>query len=127
MLSDKVHLLIQLLYALHVCSSIVCQLYLMAAADALCAPVEITHVYRASHFAGDCMESGLPSFYRLACSFRSEREVYDLACLHLLDYAEDNVAASLSVDRDASKLTEQPSERAPEKLTFHHAVRLAAY
>lgn len=127
MFSDKVHLLVEGLYALHVCSCIVGKFYLLAAADALCAPVEVTHVYRAANFAGDCVESGLPSFYRLACSLRSEREVYDLACLHLLDYAEDYVAASLSVNRDTSELAEKPSERAPEKLTFHHAVRLAAY
>ena len=127
MLSDKVHIFIQLLYALHIGSCIVSQLDLVAAADTLCAPIEIAHVYRTSYFAGDCVETGLPSFYRLACSLRSEREVYDLACLHLLDYAEDYVAASLPVNRDTSELAEKPSERAPEKLTFHHAVRLAAY
>ena len=127
MLADQVHFLIHLLYALHVGSCVVCQLNLVAAADTFCAPVEISHVNRTSYLAGDCVETGLPSFHRLACSFRSKCQVHDLACLHLPDYAEDNVAASLSVDRDASKLTEQPSERAPEKLTFHHAVRLAAY
>ena len=127
MFSDKVHLLVEGLYALHVCSCIICQLNLVATADALCAPVEISHVNRTSNFAGDCVEAGLPSFYRLACSFWSKCQVDYLACLHFLDDTEDNVAASLSINRDTSKLAEQPSERTPEKLTFHHAVRLAAY
>ena len=127
MLADKVHLLIQCLYALHVCSGIVSQLDLVAAADTLCAPIEIAHVYRTSYFAGDCVETGLPSSDRLACSFRCKCKVDDLACLHLLDDAEDNIAASLSVYRDSSKLAEKPSERSPEQLTLHHAVRLAAY
>ena len=126
MFSDKMHLLIEGLDALHVGSCIVSQLDLLAAADALCAPVEITHVYRTSDLAGDCVESCLPSLHRLTCSFRCECKVHYLAGLHLPDDAEDNVAASFSVYRDTSELTEKPSERPPEKLSFYHAVRLAA-
>ena len=92
MLADKVHILIHLLYALHVCSCIICQLNLVATADALCTPVEISHIYRTSYFAGDCVEAGLPSFHRLAGSFRSKCQVDYFACLHLFDDAEDNVA-----------------------------------
>ena len=99
MLADKVHFLIHCLYALHVRSCVVSQLYLLAAADALCAPIEVTHVYGTSYFAGNCVEASLPSSDRLACSFRSKRKVYYLTCLHFLDHAQNDIAASLSVYR----------------------------
>ena len=127
MFSDKMHLLIEGLDALHVGSCIVSQLDLLAAADALCTPVEVSHVYWASDLAGDCVESCLPSLYRLACSLRCKCKVHYLAGLHFPDDAEDNVAASLSVNRDTSELTEKPSERTPEELSLYHAVRLATY
>ena len=127
MFSDKVHFLIEGLDALHVGSCIISQLDLLAAADALCTPVEISHVYRTADLAGDSMESCLPSLHRLAGSFRCECKVHYLACLHLLYYAEDDIAASLSVNRNTSKLTEQPSEWAPEKLALYHTVRLTAH
>ena len=127
MLSDKVHFLIEGLDALHVGSCIVSQLDLMSAADTLSAPVEIPHVYRASYLACDSVETCLPSLYRLACAFRCKCKMYYLARLHLLYHAEGNVAASLSVYRDASKLAQKPSKRPPEHFSFNHAVRLAAY
>ena len=126
MFADKVHLLIQCLYALHVCSCIVSQLDLVAATDALCAPVEVSHVYRATYFMGDSVEACLPSLARLTCAFRCKCKVYYLACLHFLDYAEDDVAASLSVHRNASELAQKPSEWSPEKFSLYHAVRLTA-
>ena len=127
MLADKVHFLVEGLDALHVGSCIVGQLDLLAAADALCAPVEISHIHRAANLAGNCVETGLPSLYRLTCSLRCKCKVHYLACLHLPDDAEDNVAASLSVNRNTSELTEKPSERAPEELSFYHAVWFATY
>ena len=127
MLADKVHFLIHGLYALHVCSCIVGQLNLLATADALCTPVEVTHVYRASYLACNCVEACLPSSYRLACSFWCKRKMNHLAGFHLLDDAEDDVAASLSVNRYAAHLAEKPSERSPEEFSFHHAVRLSAH
>ena len=126
MLADEVHFLVHCLDAYYVCSCVVCQLNLMAAADTLCAPVEITHVYRTSHLACDSMETCLPSLDRLTCTFRCECKVNDLLRLHLLDDAESDVATSFSVYRDSSHLAEKPSERAPEKLSLDHAVRLSA-
>ena len=127
MFADKVHLLIQCLYALHVCSCIVSQLDLVAATDALCAPVEVAHVYRATYLAGDCVEAGLPSFDRLTCSFWSKCKVHNLTCLHFLDHAQNYIAASLSVYRDSSELALKPSEWSPEKFSLYHAVRLTAH
>ena len=126
MLADKVHFLIHCLYALHVRSCVVSQLYLLAAADALCAPVEVAHVYWAAYLAGDCVEAGLPSFDRLACSFRSKRKVYYLTCLHFLDHAQNDIAASLSVYRYSTELAQKPSEWSPEKFSLYHAIRLTA-
>ena len=127
MFAHKMHILIHLLYAVEICSGVVCQLYLLSSSDAFCAPIEIPHVNRAAHFACYSVEAGLPSFYRLACSFRSKSEMNYLLSLHFLDYAEDYIAASLPVYRDSAKLSEEPSHRAPEKFALHHAVRLSAY
>ena len=127
MFSDKVHFLIEGLDALHVGSCIFSQLDLLAAADALCAPVEISHIHRAANLAGNCVETGLPSLYRLTCSLRCKCKVHYLAGLHFPDDAEDNVAASLSVHRDTAKLSQKPSERSDKHFTFYHAVRLSAH
>ena len=127
MFADKVHFLIQCLYALHVCSCVVSQLDLVAATDALCAPVEVAHVYRATYLAGDCVEACLPSFDRLACSLRSKRKVHYLTCLHFLDHAQNYIAASLSVYRYSTELAQKPTEGAPEKFTLYHAVWFSAH
>ena len=127
MFCDKVHFLIKFLYSGHVRSCIFGEFHLLSSADALGSPVEITHVYRASYLSCDGVESCLPALYRLACAFRSKGQMDGLLCLHLLDYAERGIAASLSVHRDASHLAEQPTERAPEQFSLDHAVRLSAY
>ena len=127
MLADKVHLLIKSLNACHICLSIICELYLMAAAHALCTPVEISHVYRTADLTGDSVETGLPTLYRLACSLWCKCKVNDLLCLHLSDYAECYTAASLSVDRNTTHLTEKPAERTYEKIALHHAVRFSSH
>ena len=127
MFCDKVHFLIKCLYPCHVSSCVIGKFHLLSSADALGAPVEVAHVYRAANLSCDGVESCLPTFYRLACAFWSQCQMDDLLCLHLLDYAECDIAASLSVHRDASHLAEQPSERAPEQFAFDHAVRLSAY
>ena len=127
MLCFEMHIFVHGLYACHVCSGVVCQLDLMTTADALCTPVEVSQVYRTSHFACNRMESCLPSLYRLASAVRCKCKVNNLLSLHLLDYAESHIASSLSVYRDASHLAKNPSKRPPEELSLHHAVRLAAY
>ena len=127
MLAYKVHFLVDFLDAGHVCLCIICEFYLLSAADTLCAPVEITEIYRTAEFACYCMEACLPSFYRLAGSFRCKGKVRDFLALHFLDDAEYDIAAALSVNRNSSKFAEQPSERTPEHLSFDHAVRLTTY
>ena len=127
MLAYKLHLLIERLYSCQICLWIVSKLYLVTSADALCAPIEISHINRTSDFACNCMESCLPALYRLAGSFWCQSKVYDLLSLHLLDDTEGYVAASLSVYRNASHLSEKPSERSPEQFSLDHAVWFAAY
>ena len=127
MLSDKVHFLIKSLNACHIGFCIICKFYFLSAADALCAPVEISHIYRTSYLACDSVEACLPSLDWLACAFRCKSKVYNRSSLHLIDYAEGYVAASLSVDRNTAEFAQKPSEWSPEKLTFNHAVRLATY
>ena len=127
MFADKLHIFVECLNAGHIRLSIVCKLYLVATADTLCAPVEISHIYRTSYLTCNCVEACLPSFDCLASSFRCESEMNDILALHLLDDAEGNVAASFSVNRNASKLTEKPSERAPEHFALDHTVRFATY
>ena len=127
MLSDKVHVLIEGLNACHVSFWVIRKFYFLSTADALCSPIEITHVYRASYLAGDCVETCLPSLDWLACAFRCKSKVYNRSSLHLIDYAEGYVAASLSVDRNSSEFAEKPSERSPEKFSLNHTVRLSAH
>ena len=127
MLSDKVHFLIQSLYACHVGFSIVCKFHFMSTADPLGSPVEIAHIYRTSYLSCDSVESCLPTLYRFARAFRGKSEMYDRCPFHLVYHAESHVTSSLSVYRDSSHLAKQPSERAPEKFSLYHAVRLSAY
>ena len=127
MFAHKVHFLVDRLDACHICLCIVSEFDLLSASHAFCAPVEITEINRTSDFSCDCVEACLPTFYWFAGSFRCKGEVYHVLALHLLDDAEYDVAATFSVDRDASKLAEQPSERTPEKFALYHAVRLAAH
>ena len=109
MLSDKVHVLIKSLNAYHVCLCVIRKFYLVSAADALRAPVEISHVYRTTYLACDSVESCFPTLYRLTGSFWCKGEMDCLLCLHLLDDAQDDVTAFLPVDRNAAKLAEEPS------------------
>ena len=127
MLSDKVHVLIEGLNACHVSFWVIRKFYFLSTADALCSPIEISHVYRASYLAGDCVETCLPSLDRLAGSFRSKRKMNDRSALHFVDHAKCNIAATLSVNRNTSKLAEEPSERSPEHFSLDHAVWLSAY
>ena len=71
MFSGKMHLLVDLLDACHVGLRIIRKLNFISAAHTLGSPVEISEIYRASHFAGNGMESCLPTLYRLAGAFRS--------------------------------------------------------
>ena len=105
MLSDKVHFLIQSLYACHIGFCIIRQFHLLATADTLGSPVEIAHIYRTSDFSGYSMEACLPSLYRLAGAFRREGKMHDFLCLHLFDDAEGNIASFLPVNRNASELS----------------------
>ena len=127
MLSYKVHLLVESLDACHIGLCIVCKLDLLAAAYTFCSPVEISHIDRTSHFTGDCMEAGLPTLYRLACSFRSEGEVHDFLSLHFLDHAQSNVTSSLSVNWNSTELPEKPAKRADKQFSLDHAVWLTTY
>ena len=126
MLTDKVHFLIKSLNACHIGFCIICKFYFLSAADALCAPVKVSHIHRASYLACDSVESCLPSLYWLACAFWCQSKVYNGSFLHFVDYAEGNVATSFSVYRYTAQFAEKPSEWAPEKLTLDHAVWLAA-
>lgn len=126
MLSDKVHFLIQSLYTFHISSGIIRQLHFLASAYALCAPIEISHIYRTSHFSGYSMEAGLPTLYRLAGTFRSKSQMNCFLRFHLLDDAECYIASFFSVYRNASKFSQKPSHRSPEKLTFHHTIWLSS-
>ena len=126
MLSDKVHFLIKSLNASHVGLRVIRKFYFLSTAYALCTPVEVSHIYRTSYLARDSMETCLPSLHWLASAFRCECKVYDRRLLHLVDYAECNVAASLSVYRNTSEFAEKPSEWTPEKLALDHAVRFSA-
>ena len=127
MFAHQVHFLIESLDACHVSFCIVCKLNFLSAAHSLCAPVEISHIYRASDLSGNCMETGFPALYRLTGSLGRKGEVHYFLSLHFLDYAQCHVASSLSVNRNASELSEQPAERTDEKFTLDHAVRLSAY
>ena len=122
MLTDKVHFLIKSLNACHIGFCIICKFYFLSAADALCAPVKVSHIHRASYLACDSVESCLPSLYWLACAFWCKSKVYNRSSFHFINYAEGYVAASLSVDRYAAEFTEKPSERSPEKFALDHAV-----
>ena len=127
MLADKMHFLVQRLDSGHVRSCVVSKLYLLSAADALCTPIEVAHVYRTSYLACNRMETGLPSFHRLSGAFRCEGKMHDLAAFHLFDDAEGYIASPLSVYRYTAKFSEKPSERTPEKLSLDHAVRFSAH
>ena len=127
MLSDEVHFLVESLDACHVGLCIIGKLDLLTAAHSLGSPVEIAHIDGTSDFACYSMETGLPTLHGLACAFRCKCKMYDLLCLHLLDYAESHIASSLSVNRDSSHLAEKPSERTDEQLSLYHAVWLSAY
>ena len=127
MFTYELHILVKSLNACHISLCVICEFHLVASADALCSPIEISHIYRTSHLACNCVETCLPSFDWLACSFRCESEMNDILALHFLDDAEGNVAAPFSVNRNASKLTEKPSERAPEHFALDHTVRFATY
>ena len=72
MLSDKVHFLIKSLNACHIGFCIIRKSYFLSAADALCTPVEISHIYRTSYLACDSVETCLPSLHWLTCAFRCE-------------------------------------------------------
>ena len=87
MLSDKVHLLIKSLNACHVGLCIIRKFYFLSTTDALCAPIEISHIYRTSYLACDCVEACLPSLYWLACSFWSKCKMHNRRALHFVDYA----------------------------------------
>ena len=127
MLSDKVHFLIESLNACHIGFCVIRQFYFLSTAYPLCTPIEISHIDWTSYLACNSMETCLPSLHWLACSLRCKSKVYDRSILHLVDYAECNVAASLSIYRNAAELAEKPAEWSPEKLTLDHAVWLAAY
>ena len=127
MLSYEMHLLVKSLNTCHVSLRIVSEFYLLTAADVLCSPVEISHIYRTSDFACYCVETCLPTLYRLACSLWSKCQMCCRESFHLLDYAESDVAASLSVHRNSTKLSQKPSERTDKHFTFYHAVRLTAH
>ena len=71
MLAHQVHLFVESLDPLQIGLGVVCELHLLSAAHMLGAPVELSHIHRTSDLARYCMESGLPSLDRLACSFRS--------------------------------------------------------
>ena len=127
MLSHEMHLLVKSLDTCHVSSSIISKFHFLTAADVLCSPVEISHIYRTSDFACYCVETCLPTLYRLTGSLRCKCQMYDLLGLHLLDHTKSDVAASLSVHRNATKLSQKPSERTDKHFTFYHAVRLTAH
>ena len=127
MLSDKVHLLIKSLNACHVGFCVIRKFYFLSTADAFCAPVEISHIYRTSYLTCDGMETCFPSLDWLACSFRCERQMYYWSIFHLIDHAKGHIAASLSVNRYAAELAKKPSEWTPEKFAFDHAVWLSAH
>ena len=127
MFSGKMHLLVDLLDACHVGLRIIRKLNFISAAHTLGSPVEISEIYRASHFAGNGMESCLPTLYRLAGAFRSKREVYAWFLFHLLDYAQEHCGGVFPVNRNAAELSEQPAERAFEEFALYNAVRLSAY
>ena len=127
MLSDEMHLFVQGLDSGHVRLCVIGKLDLMSAADTLCSPVEVAHIYRASYLTCNCMEAGLPSLDRFSRTFRCEGQMYDLAAFHLFDDAEGYIASPLSVYRYTAKFSEEPSERTPEKFSLDHAVRLSAH
>ena len=104
MFADQLHIFIESLNSSHIRLCVFCKLNLLAAADTLCTPIEISHIYRASYLACDGMESCLPSFCRLACSLRCKCEMDYILALHLLDDTESDVAASFSVNWNTSKL-----------------------
>ena len=127
MLAHEMHLLVKSLDTCHVSSSIISKFLFLTAADVLCSPVEISHIYRTSDFACYCVETCLPTLYRLACSFRSKCQMCCRESFHLLDDTKSYIAASLSVHWNAAKLSQKPSERTDKHFTFYHAVRLAAH
>ena len=127
MFAHKMHLLVQGLYALHICSCVVGKFDFLTSAHPLRTPVEIAHIDRAANFAGDGVEASLPPLDRLAGSFRSQCKMYDVLFLHLSDDAENDVATSFPINRNPSQFSEQPSQRTPEKFTFDHAIRFSAY
>ena len=125
MFSGKMHFFIKRLDTCHISLCIIRKFNFMTTADAFCSPVEISHIYRTSYLTRNCVEAGLPTFYRLACSLWCKCKVYNRSPLHLIDYAESYVASSFAVNRNASKLAQKPSERSPEKFSLDHAVRLS--
>ena len=77
MLPDKVHVLIKGLNACHVGLCVIRKFNFMSSAYTLGAPVEISHIHGTSYLTGNCVEACLPALYRLACAFRSERQMHD--------------------------------------------------
>ena len=102
MFSGEMHIFIKSLDTYNVSLCIVCELYFVSATDALGSPVEISHIYRASDSLGYGVEACLPSLYGLACAFRCKSEVDYRSPLHLIDDAESDVAASLTVYRNST-------------------------
>ena len=127
MFSYELHVLVKSLDACHIGLCVICEFHLVSSADALGAPIKVTHIYRASNLAGDCMEAGLPSLDWFSGTFRCEGQMNDLAAFHLPDDTQGYIASPLSVYRYTAKFSEEPSERTPEKFSLDHAVRLSAH
>ena len=126
MFAHKMHLLVQGLYALHICSCVVGKFDFLTSAHPFRTPVEIAHIYGTTYFAGDGVEACLPPLDRFAGTFWSQCKMYDVLFLHLSDDAKDDVASFFTVYRNTTEFSEKPSQRSPEKFSFDHAVRLAA-
>ena len=114
MFSGKMHVFIKRLDAYHVSFGIICQLDFLTAAYALCSPVEISHIYRTTYFAGNCVKSGFPAFDCLTCSLWCKCQVNDRSPFHFVDYTEYYIASPFSIYRDTAHLAQQPSEWSPK-------------
>ena len=100
MLSYEMHFLVERLDSCHIRSRVIGKLYLLTSADTFGTPVEVSHVYRTAYLACDSVESCLPTLYRLTGALWCKGEMNCLLCLHLLDYAENDIASLLSVYRN---------------------------
>ena len=126
MFTYEVHFFIHGLYAYHVCLRIICKLDFMTATDALCSPIEISHIYRTAHLSCNSVKAGLPTLYRLSGPLWGKSEMDYRRSFHLIYYAECHLAASFAVDGYASQFPEKPAKWTPEKFSLYHAVRLPA-